>query len=106
MSEQEADTISSHDFVNGGAREAIKRADASGRMLHVKDEDGQIRMTIMLHTGPKPIFEDEEAIRADEREACARHVENHSCVSSCCDAQPSGGEAKALADCIRARGGK
>lgn len=34
-------------------------------------------------------------------EACAKHVENHSCVASCCDAQPSGGEAKSLADCVR-----
>jgi hypothetical protein len=34
-------------------------------------------------------------------EQAARHVENHSCVSSCCDAQPSAGEARSLADCIR-----
>lgn len=31
----------------------------------------------------------------------AEHVESHSCVSSCCGAQPSGGEAKQLADCVR-----
>lgn len=41
--------------------------------------------------------------RADEREAAAKDIEVHCCVSSCCDAQPSAGEAKALADCIRRR---
>jgi hypothetical protein len=28
------------------------------------------------------------------------HIRNHSCVSTCCDAQPSAGEAEALAKCI------
>jgi hypothetical protein len=32
--------------------------------------------------------------------AAAKLIENHSCVSSCCDAQPSAGEAKALALCV------
>jgi hypothetical protein len=35
-------------------------------------------------------------------EEAALHVERHSCVSSCCDAQPGANEAKALAQCIRA----
>jgi hypothetical protein len=35
-------------------------------------------------------------------ESVALFVEGHSCASSCCNAQPSSGEAKSLADCIRA----
>lgn len=34
-------------------------------------------------------------------EAAATLVGNHSCVSSCCNAQPAAGEAKDLADCLR-----
>lgn len=34
-------------------------------------------------------------------ELVLQHIENHSCASTCCDAQPSAGEAKALADCAR-----
>lgn len=41
------------------------------------------------------------AARALHFEEAARHVAAHSCVASCCDAQPSGGEATALANCIR-----
>ena len=37
-------------------------------------------------------------------EEAALHVERHSCVSTCCDANPSANEAKALAECIRAHG--
>ena len=37
----------------------------------------------------------------DGRGAAAAFVEVHSCVATCCDAQPSGSDAKALADCIR-----
>lgn len=33
--------------------------------------------------------------------AAAKLVEGHSCVSSCCDANPSSGEAAHLAECIR-----
>ena len=40
-------------------------------------------------------------VRAETIEECVRHVEAHSCVASCCDAQPSAGEAKSLADCVR-----
>ena len=40
-------------------------------------------------------------IRAETIEACAQHVEAHSCVASCCDAQPGAGEARSLADCVR-----
>jgi len=39
-------------------------------------------------------------VRTDERERIATSVENHCCVSSCCDWQP-GNEAKTLAACIR-----
>lgn len=34
-------------------------------------------------------------------EAAAKHIETHSCVASCCNAQPSANEAHALATCIR-----
>lgn len=34
-------------------------------------------------------------------EAAAKHIENHSCVATCCDAQPSGEEPKQLAECVR-----
>lgn len=42
-----------------------------------------------------------QAVRATGVEAAAKLVESHSCVSSCCDAQLSAVEAKALAACIR-----
>jgi len=41
-----------------------------------------------------------EGITAGYELACTK-IENHCCVSSCCDAQPSGGEAKELARCLR-----
>lgn len=49
-------------------------------------------------------FRERETRAAIERayERAARHVEEHSCVSSCCDAQPSAGEAAELAKCVRA----
>ena len=34
---------------------------------------------------------------------CVDHIAAHSCVSSCCGAQPSAGEAKQLAECLRRR---
>ena len=34
-------------------------------------------------------------------EACANHIGCHSCVSSCCDAQPGGSTAAELAMCVR-----
>ncbi len=34
-------------------------------------------------------------------EAAARLIESHSCVSTCCDAQPGSGEAEELARCVR-----
>ena len=34
---------------------------------------------------------------------CIDHIAAHSCVSSCCGAQPSAGEAKQLAECLRRR---
>ncbi len=39
-------------------------------------------------------------------ERAAVLIESHSCVSSCCDAQPSGGEAAELAKCVRKLKGK
>ena len=44
------------------------------------------------------------AAKADAFAEAAAHVERHSCVSTCCDANPSANEAKALAECIRAHG--
>jgi hypothetical protein len=35
------------------------------------------------------------------RELVPAFIESHSCVSTCCNAQPSAGDAKALADCVR-----
>lgn len=32
--------------------------------------------------------------------AAASRIQAHSCVSACCDAQPSSGEAAALANCV------
>ena len=34
-------------------------------------------------------------------ETAAKHIKAHSCVSSCCDAQPAGGDAAELAECVR-----
>lgn len=34
-------------------------------------------------------------------EAACKAIENHSCVSTCCDAQPGGAEARELAACVR-----
>lgn len=33
-------------------------------------------------------------------ESILNHIKGHSCVATCCDAQPSVGEAKALANCV------
>ena len=43
-----------------------------------------------------------DEVRLNATEEAAAHVENHCCVSSCCDAQPGAGEAKAMAACVLA----
>jgi hypothetical protein len=40
------------------------------------------------------------ATAREEAALVIQHVRLHSCVSTCCDAQPSAGESKALADCM------
>lgn len=42
-----------------------------------------------------------QTVHNDAIEEAANRIEAHSCVASCCDAQPSAGEAKSLADCVR-----
>lgn len=44
---------------------------------------------------------EKKPLDAHTGEEIAKFIEAHSCVASCCDAQPSAGEAKALADCVR-----
>ena len=45
-----------------------------------------------------------EAMTTEELlKLCIDHIAAHSCVSSCCGAQPSAGEAKQLAECLRRR---
>ena len=47
---------------------------------------------------------DPQRVHERATEEAALHIERHSCVSSCCDAQPGAGEAVALAQCVRAHG--
>ena len=85
---------------NAVLREALDRAEKKVMRLYARGAD----TTAALNDERSflrawlPIAENFERELVDE---IARHIENHSCVSSCCEAQPSGGESKALAECVR-----
>jgi hypothetical protein len=68
-------------------------------MTKLTDEEVQTR----LGRVPQDVLDRFVArIRFEALEEAAKHVETHSCVSTCCNAQPEPREAKALAHCIRA----
>jgi len=106
------------DFTDDQVREALARlnnllevADAdTWRAIHVacaasNDAERALRKAGLLDgAAGMDAAAIASAAKADAFAEAAAHVERHSCVSTCCDANPSANEAKALAECIRAHG--
>jgi hypothetical protein len=66
--------------------------------IELTDEELQTR----LGRVPQAVIDRFAArIRAEAIEYAASFIEAHSCVSTCCEAQPGGDTAKELADCLR-----